>query len=62
MPVSKHQDYYARRAREARALADACADVGVRKIHLGMAARYAEIAEAEPAAAGKTHGTHFDLL
>ncbi|MBB5687315.1 hypothetical protein FHS49_003343 [Sphingobium boeckii] len=62
MPVSDHRDYYARRESEARALAEACKDAGVRKIHLGMAERYAQIAQTEPVITTKPVGNHFDLL
>ena len=62
MPVSSHRDYYVRREGEARALAEACTDAGVRKIHLGMAERYAQIAQTEPAITPTPHGSHFNLL
>ena len=62
MPVSNHRDYYVRRESEARALAEACADASVRRIHLGMAARYAEMADADPVTVKPARGSHFELV
>ncbi|MDB5705228.1 MAG: hypothetical protein JWN66_2344 [Sphingomonas bacterium] len=41
-------DYYARRAAQERALAERAADPSVRRVHVELASRYAEIASRPP--------------
>ena len=64
MAEASHRDYYTRRAGEARALAEASADAEIRRIHLDMAARYAELAATAPAEpiGKKRRGVRFNLM
>jgi len=64
MAQANHRDYYERRHREARALAEASTDPQIRRIHADMAERYAALAITAPPvgeSAAKPAKSHFDL-